>query len=56
MTLLSRNYYNKTDIAIPKLRVGSSVNEQILIMDIDLKYAKKLHKKRFEDLRNDFML
>ena len=47
-------YDNKTDIAIPKLRVGSSVNEQIVIMDIDLKYAKKLRNKRFEDLRNDF--
>ena len=52
--LVDFNYDNKTDIAIPKLRVGSSVNEQILIMDIDLKYAKKLRKKRFEDLRNDF--
>ena len=47
------NYDNRTDIAIPKLRVAS-VNEQILIMDIDLKYAKKIRKKRFKDLRNDF--
>lgn len=52
--LVDFDYDNKTDIAIPKLRIGSSVNEQILIMDIDLKYAKKLRKKRFEDLRNDF--
>lgn len=52
--LVDFNYDNKTDIAIPRLRVGSSVNEQILIMDIDLNYAKKLRKKRFEDLRNDF--
>ena len=54
--LVDFNYDNKTDIAIPKPRVGSSVNEQILIMDIDLKYVKKLRKKRFEDLRNDFQL
>jgi omega-amidase len=27
------DYDNKTDIAIPKLRNGSSVNEQILIID-----------------------
>lgn len=52
--LVDFDYDNKTDIAIPKLRIGSSVNEQILIMDIDLKYAKRLRKKRFEDLRNDF--
>jgi predicted amidohydrolase len=48
------DYNNKTDIAVSKLRVGSSVNEQILIIDIDLKYVRKLCKKRFEDLGNDF--
>jgi len=48
--LVDFNYDSKTDIAIPKLRIGSSVNEQILIMDIDLKYARELRKKRFEDL------
>ncbi len=47
--LVDFNYDSKTDIAIPKLRIGS-VNEQILIMDIDLKYARKLRKKRFGDL------
>jgi predicted amidohydrolase len=47
--LVDFNYDSKTDIALPKLRIGSSVNEQILIMDIDLKYARKLRKKRFED-------
>jgi omega-amidase len=52
--LVDFDYDNKTDIAIPKLRVGSSVKEQILIMDIDLKYAKKIRKKRFGELRNDF--
>jgi omega-amidase len=49
--LVDFNYDSKTDIAVPKLRIGSSVNEQILTMDIDLKYAKKLRKKRFEDLK-----
>jgi omega-amidase len=47
------DYNYKTDIAIPKLRLGSSVDDQILIMDIDLNRTRKLHKKRFEDLRND---
>jgi omega-amidase len=42
------DYDYKIDIAVPKLRVGSSVNDQILIMDIDLNRIRKLHKKRFE--------
>jgi len=46
------DYDYKTDIAVPKLRVGSSLSEQILIMDIDLNRTRKLHKKRFEDFRN----
>ena len=48
------DYNNKTDIAIPKPRVGASVNEQILVMDINLKRTKRLSKKRFEDFRNNF--
>ena len=47
------DYNYKTDIAVPKLRFGSSVNDQILIMDIDLNRTRKLHKKRFEDFRNN---
>ncbi|MBV9178383.1 MAG: carbon-nitrogen hydrolase family protein [Nitrososphaeraceae archaeon] len=47
------DYDYKTDIAIPKIRFGSSVNEQILIMDIDVKRNRKLRKKRFEDFRNN---
>jgi omega-amidase len=47
------DYNYKTDIAVPKLRLGSSVNEQILIMDVDLNRTRKLHKKRFEDFRNN---
>jgi omega-amidase len=38
------DYNYKTDIAVPKLRFGSSVNDQILIMDIDLNRTRKLHK------------
>ena len=48
------DYNNKTDIAIPKPRVGASVNEQILVMDIDLKHTRRLRKKRLEDFRNNF--
>ena len=47
------DYNYKTDIAVPKIRFGSSVNDQILIMDIDLNRTRKLHKKRFEDFRNN---
>ena len=48
--LVDFNYDSKTDIAFPKLRIGHSVNEHILMMDIDLKYATRLRKKRFENL------
>ena len=41
------NYDYKTDIAVPKLRVGSVVNDQILIVDVDLNSSRKLRKKRF---------
>jgi omega-amidase len=41
------DYYYKTDIAIPKIRVGSSVKNQILIVDVDLNHSRKLRKKRF---------
>jgi omega-amidase len=47
------DYNHKTDIAVPKVRFGSSVNDQILIMNIDLNHTRKLHKKRFEDFRNN---
>jgi len=48
--LVDFNYNSKTDIAFPKLRIAPSVNEHILMMDIDLKYATRLRKKRFENL------
>jgi predicted amidohydrolase len=41
------DYDYKTDIAVPKIRVGSSVNNQILIVDVDLNHSRKLRKKRF---------
>jgi omega-amidase len=41
------DYDYKTDIAVPKLRVGSAVNDQILIVDVDLNSSRKLRKKRF---------
>ena len=47
------NYDYKTDIAVPKLRFGSSKSDQIIIIDIDLNCTRKLHKKRFEDFRSD---
>ena len=47
------DYDYKTNIAIPKPRLGSSVKDQILIMDIDLNRTRKLRKKRFEDFRDN---
>jgi omega-amidase len=41
------DYDYRTDIAVPKLRVGSAVNDQILIVDVDLNSSRKLRKKRF---------
>ena len=41
------DYNYKMDIAVPKIRVGSSVNNQILIVNVDLKHSRKLRKKRF---------
>ena len=47
------DYDYKTNIVIPKPRLVSSVNDQILIMDIDLNGTRKLRKKRFEDFRDN---
>mgnify|MGYP003289759148 CR=1 FL=1 len=41
------DYDYKTDIAVPKITVGSSVNNQILIVNVDLNHSRKLRKKRF---------
>jgi predicted amidohydrolase len=47
------DYDNKTDIALPMLRVGSSAKEQLLTMDVDLKRIRRIRKKRFEGLSNN---
>jgi omega-amidase len=41
------DYNYKTDIAVPKIIVGSSVNNQTLIVNVDLNHSRKLRKKRF---------
>ena len=41
------DYNYKMDIVVPKIRVGSSANNQILIVNVDLKHSRKLRKKRF---------
>jgi omega-amidase len=43
------DYDDKTDIALPKIRVGSSVNNQILMVNVDLNHSRKLRKKRFSE-------
>jgi omega-amidase len=43
------DYDYKTDIAVPKITVGSSVNNQILIVNVDLNHSRKLRKKRFSN-------
>ena len=40
-------YDKKTDIAIPKIKTGSSVKEQLIMADIDLKKSRQIHKRRF---------
>jgi len=45
-------YDKKNNIAIPKQALAS-VNEQILVMDIDLERARKIRKLRFEDFKGD---
>ena len=40
------DYDYKTNIAIPKPRLVSSVNDQILIMDIDLNRSEKITQEK----------
>lgn len=47
--LVDFNYDNKTDIALPKLRIGSA-KEQLLTTDVNLKLVRKIRKKRFDDI------
>jgi len=46
------DYDKKSNIAVPKQALAS-VNEQILVMDVDLERARKIRKIRFEDIKSD---
>jgi len=46
------DYDKKSNIAVPKQALAS-VNEQILVMDVDLDRARKIRKIRFEDFKSD---
>ncbi|MGC2482878.1 MAG: hypothetical protein WA398_03880, partial [Nitrososphaeraceae archaeon] len=48
------DYDNKTDIASPKIVMGSPGREQILVLDIDLNSVRRIHRKRFQDFRNSY--
>lgn len=41
------SYNKKTEIALPKIKTGSSVREQMIIVNIDLKKSRQIRKKRF---------
>jgi len=45
-------YNEKTNMAVPKQALAS-VNEQILVMDVDIEKARKIRKIRNEDFKND---
>ncbi len=46
------SYDKKSNIAVPNTALAS-VNEQLLLMDVDLEHARRMRKIRFEDLRSD---
>lgn len=50
--IVDLEYNEKTNIAIPKQALAS-VNEQILVMDIDIENARKMRKVRSEGFKND---
>ncbi len=50
--IVDLEYNEKTNIAVPKQALAS-VNEQILVMDIDIENARKIRKIRNEDFKND---
>jgi len=50
--IVDLEYSEKTSIATPKQALAS-VDEQILLMDIDMEKARKMRKIRFEDLKTD---
>jgi omega-amidase len=41
------NYDKKTDIATPRIRSGSSVKEQLIVIDMDLNKFRQIRKRRF---------
>src|ERR671919_959085 len=41
------SYNKKTEIALPKIKTGSSVREELIIVNIDLKKSRQIRKKRF---------
>jgi len=47
------DYHKKSDIAIPKPVIASSVKQQILVTDVDLELARKIRKTRLEDFKGD---
>ena len=50
--IVDLEYDEKTNIAVPNQALAS-VNEQILVMDIDLERARKMRKLRFDDIKTD---
>jgi omega-amidase len=47
------DYHKKSDIAIPKPVIASSVKQQILVTDVDLELARRIRKTRLEDFKGD---
>jgi hypothetical protein len=47
--IVDLEYDKSTDIAIPKIKTAASVNEQIMIVDIDLKRSRQIRQRRFAD-------
>lgn len=50
--LVSFDYDKKSDIAVPK-RVVGSINNQILELDIDLDFVRKIREARLKDLKSN---
>ncbi len=45
-------YDKQSNVAVPKPALAS-VNEQLLVVDMDLDYARKIRKLRFEDVKSE---
>ena len=50
--IVDLEYNEKSNIAIPKQALAS-VNEQILVMDIDIENGRKIRRLRFKDIKDD---